>query len=204
MSRVTQCCVAVAEHRGVPLASLDDVLVGTPSRAQTRWASWLQQHGLADRVLRSFEDVVERPDRATRPWIVAAVARVWRHGHGVPGLRQGDAPARRGPTPGDAAAAGVARAVGARAAVSGGEGGAGLKRGADARRERRGVFVASAVASRSSQHGRASHASRWSARRRSIAAPRAPGPWSLHDQVEVRPDLRLPKLEREPEGPGAG
>lgn len=63
---------AVATHRGVPLAPLGDVLAGMPDRAQTRWASWLRQQGLVDRVPRSFEDLVERLDRATWPWIVAA------------------------------------------------------------------------------------------------------------------------------------
>jgi hypothetical protein len=63
---------AVAAHRGVPLAPLGDVLAGMPDRAQARWASWIRQQGLADRVPQSFEDLVERLDRATRPWIVAA------------------------------------------------------------------------------------------------------------------------------------
>lgn len=65
---------AFTAHRGVPLAPLDDVLAGMPDRAQARWASWIRQQGLVDRVPRSFGDLVQRLDRATLPWIVAAAA----------------------------------------------------------------------------------------------------------------------------------
>lgn len=65
---------AVASHRGVPLAPLHGVLAGMPERAQTRWASWLEQHGLEERVPRSFGQLLDRLDQATQPWISAAAA----------------------------------------------------------------------------------------------------------------------------------
>ena len=65
---------AVAAHRGVPLAPLGHVLAGMPDRAQARWASWIRQQGLVDRVPASFGAVVQRLDQATRPWIEAAMS----------------------------------------------------------------------------------------------------------------------------------
>ena len=71
---VVPSIAAVASHRGVPLAPLHKVLAGMPERAQTRWASWLAQQGLADRVPRSFGELLDRLDQATQPWITAAAA----------------------------------------------------------------------------------------------------------------------------------
>jgi hypothetical protein len=70
--RVVPAIAAVAKHRGVPLKPLGKVLAGMPERAQSRWESWLKQHGLADRVPRSFEELLDRLDESTRPWITAA------------------------------------------------------------------------------------------------------------------------------------
>lgn len=69
---VVRSIAAVARHRGAPLAPLRDVLDGMPERAQSRWASWLRQQGLEDRVPRSFRHLLDRIDRATEPWIAAA------------------------------------------------------------------------------------------------------------------------------------
>jgi hypothetical protein len=65
---------AVARHRGVTLAPLGVVLAGMPERAQTRWESWLKQQGLAGRVPRSFQELLDQLDQATQPWITAAAA----------------------------------------------------------------------------------------------------------------------------------
>lgn len=70
--RVVPAIAAVAKHRAVPLKPLGKVLAGMPERAQSRWESWLKQHGLADRVPRSFEELLDRLDESTRPWITAA------------------------------------------------------------------------------------------------------------------------------------
>lgn len=72
--QVVPSIAAVAKHRGVPLNPLGRVLAGMPERAQTRWKSWLEQHGLADRVPRSFAELLDRLDQATQPWISAAAA----------------------------------------------------------------------------------------------------------------------------------
>lgn len=72
--QVVPSIAAVASHRGVPLAPLRGVLTGMPERAQTRWASWLEQHGLEARVPRSFGQLLDRLDQATQPWISAAAA----------------------------------------------------------------------------------------------------------------------------------
>ncbi len=71
---VVASIAAVARHRGVALAPLRVVLSGMPERAQARWSSWLEQQGLADRVPRSFRELLERLDRVTQPWITAAAA----------------------------------------------------------------------------------------------------------------------------------
>jgi len=65
---------AVAKYRGVPMASLHDVLAGMPARAQGRWQAWLGRHGLEGRVPRSFEDLLQELDEATQPWIAAATS----------------------------------------------------------------------------------------------------------------------------------
>lgn len=70
--QVVPSIAAVAKHRGVPLNPLGRVLAGMPERAQTRWKSWLEQHGLADRVPRSFAELLDRLDERTGPWITAA------------------------------------------------------------------------------------------------------------------------------------
>ena len=75
----------------------------------------------------------------------AVVAGVRRQRPGLPDMRQGHGPARRGPAAGDAERAGVAGEVGARAAVTRAERGNGLKRGQGARRDRRGASGAAAV-----------------------------------------------------------
>ena len=72
--QVVPSIAAVARHRGVPLAPLRVVLAGMPERAQARWTSWLEQQGLADRVPRSFQELLDRLDQATQPWITAAAA----------------------------------------------------------------------------------------------------------------------------------
>jgi hypothetical protein len=72
--QVVASIAAVASHRGVPLARLRGVLAGMPERAQTRWASWLEQHGLEERVPRSFGELLDRLDQATQRWISAAAA----------------------------------------------------------------------------------------------------------------------------------
>lgn len=70
--QVVPAIAAVANHRGVPLKPLGKVLSRMPERAQTRWESWLDQHRLADGVPRSFEELLDRLDESTRPWITAA------------------------------------------------------------------------------------------------------------------------------------
>lgn len=72
--QVVPSIAAVGRHRGVPLAPLRAVLAGMPERAQARWAVWLEQQGLADRVPRSFQELLDRLDQATQPWITAAAA----------------------------------------------------------------------------------------------------------------------------------
>lgn len=70
--QVVPSIAAVARHRGVPLTPLSKVLAGMPERAQSRWEPWLEQQGLADRVPRSFETLLDRLDETTTSWIRAA------------------------------------------------------------------------------------------------------------------------------------
>lgn len=65
---------AVARHRGVPLGPLRRVLADMPDRAQTRWESWLEQHGLEQRVPRSFGEMLDQLDLRTQACISAAAA----------------------------------------------------------------------------------------------------------------------------------
>lgn len=80
--RVVPAIAAVAKHRGVPLKPLGKVLAGMPERAQSRWESWLEQQGLADRVPRSFAELLDRLDERTRPWIAAAATEDSNSNHG--------------------------------------------------------------------------------------------------------------------------
>lgn len=79
---VVPSIAAVAGHRGVPLLPLRQVLSGMPERAQTRWRSWLKQQGLEDRVPQSLEELLDRLDDRTRPWIAAAAIEDSNSNHG--------------------------------------------------------------------------------------------------------------------------
>jgi hypothetical protein len=51
----------VAEHRGVPLRPLGEVLEGMPQEVQGRWGAWRERQGAQDWVPENFATVEEFP-----------------------------------------------------------------------------------------------------------------------------------------------
>jgi hypothetical protein len=71
-AEIIDALLAVAAHRGVPLRSLGEVLVGMPKEAQSRWATWRERQGAHERVPEDFAAVLDALDERTRAWFSRA------------------------------------------------------------------------------------------------------------------------------------
>jgi hypothetical protein len=71
-SEIVDALRAVAEHRGVPLRPLGEVLGGMPQEAQARWATWRERQGAQDRVPEDFATVLDALDERTQAWFLKA------------------------------------------------------------------------------------------------------------------------------------
>lgn len=71
-SEIIDALRAVAEHRGVPLQRLGEVLEGMPQEAQARWATWRERQGAQDRVPEDFGTVLDALDERTQAWFLKA------------------------------------------------------------------------------------------------------------------------------------
>ena len=71
-SEIIDALRAVAEHRGVPLRPLGEVLEGMPQEAQARWATWRERQGAQDRVPEDFATVLDTLDERTQAWFLKA------------------------------------------------------------------------------------------------------------------------------------
>lgn len=65
---------AVAQHRGVSLKPVAEVLAGMPNDAQSHWATWRARNEAATRVPEDFAALLDTLDRATQRWILAAAS----------------------------------------------------------------------------------------------------------------------------------
>lgn len=71
-SEILDALRAVAEHRGVLLRPLGEVLEGMPQEAQARWATWRERQGAQDRVPEDFATVLDALDERTQAWFLKA------------------------------------------------------------------------------------------------------------------------------------
>lgn len=66
--------VTVAEHRGVALSSLSEVLQGYSDLAQSRWDAWRRKQLLDDRLPEAFAEVLDAVIAFADPCLIGAVA----------------------------------------------------------------------------------------------------------------------------------
>lgn len=60
---------AVADHRGVTLRPLTEVLAGMSREAQSQWATWRLRQGAVERVPENFAVVLDVIETSTRAWV---------------------------------------------------------------------------------------------------------------------------------------
>lgn len=71
-SEVVDAVRAVANHRGVHLRPLGEVLEGMAREAQPRWATWRDRQGAHARLPEAFSEVLSTLETWTRAWILEA------------------------------------------------------------------------------------------------------------------------------------
>lgn len=72
-SEIIEALRAVADHRGVSLRPLGEVLSGMPKEAQGRWATWRKRQNAQERVPEDFATVLYTLDERTQAWFSKAI-----------------------------------------------------------------------------------------------------------------------------------